>query len=520
MDEQTSRPADAVTPASRVGFDLADVAAARGSSTAIREGARRVGYDDLERLATAVAAGLHARGVAPGDRVFLLTCSAIDTFAVLAGAARLGAVTVPGSWRLSPTELAGVLADCDPVVALVDPDMAAAVEASQTRPPVVVLEPGVLDSWAGGPAAPVEGTLPAPGTVLQVYTSGTTGAPKGVLLTAANLTCKVQRMAQEWGLGPRSTSLLTTPLFHVGGLSWGLVALSAGATVVAPPRRSGLAATVAEHGVTHAFLVPTMVTDLLTTLDGTGQRLDTLEVLVCGAAPVSVALQERVAATLGCRLLQVYGLTETTGTITQLDAAEATSSNDPATVLASSGRPYPWVDVEVRDPVTATPVPPGAFGEVWTRSAQSCAGYWGRPAQTADLLVDGWLRTGDGGFLDEEGRLHLTDRIKDMIVSGGENIYSIEVERALQTHPSVRDVAVVGCPDPTWGEVVTAVVEPHPGRTLHLDEAAEHVAAHLGRYKRPRHLLLVDDLPRNDNGKILKRDVRRLVADQLRREPS
>jgi long-chain acyl-CoA synthetase len=496
-----------------LGFDLSAVADRRGDATALRSGARSVSYAELVDLVERAAGLLDARGVGGGDRVFVLSRAAIETFVLLAAAARVGAVVVPGNWRLPATEVAAVIGDCAPVVAFVDPELAPLVRAAATDVQVVELTPETIATEAHGPSRPLDRDASCQ-VVLQVYTSGTSGLPKGVLLTEANLAQKVTRLGEEWDFGPDSVSLLATPLFHIGGLSWGLISLAAGATLVVPPKvtTSGLAQELVTQGITHAFLVPKMLTDLVQTLDAQGVTTDALQVVVCGAAPVSVGLQQQAARALGCRILQVYGLTETTGAVTQLDATAALDAPDPDHVLRSSGKPFPWVEIEIRHPDTQRLLPPGATGEIWTRSDQNCRGYWQQPSATAELLVDGWLRTGDGGFVDEAGRLHITDRIKDMIVSGGENIYSIEVERALQQHPAVRDVAIVGRPDVEWGETVVAVVELRAGGDLSLAEAAEHVARLIGSYKRPRQLVVVDELPRNANGKILKRDVRALVA--------
>ncbi|WP_159081679.1 class I adenylate-forming enzyme family protein [Nocardioides sediminis] len=496
-----------------LGFDLAAVAARRGDATAIRSGDREVSYAQLDGLAEQVAGRLAGEGLGRGDRVLLLTRSAIDTFALLAGAARLGAVTVPANWRLSEAELSGVVADARPALAFADASYAASLHAADGSMPVVVLDASGLDAWLDGPRDEVT-VDPEGRPVLQIYTSGTSGQPKGVLLTDINLSQKVVRMGEEWAFSSESVSLLATPLFHIGGLSWGLISLAAGSTLVVPPVVSTerLRHDIENAGATHAFLVPKMLTDLVDAMASAGASTTSLEVVVCGAAPVSVALQQKASRTLGCRLVQVYGLTETTGAVTQLEASAALAAPDPEAVLRSAGRPYPWVDIEIRDPETSSPVATGSAGEIWVRSPQNCSGYWGRRDDTEALLVDGWLRTGDGGLIDADGRLHITDRLKDMIVSGGENIYSVEVERALQQHPSVRDVAIIGRPDDAWGEVVVAVVELEDGRQITLEQAAEHVASRVGRYKRPRDLVVVDALPRNTNGKILKNQIRRQLA--------
>lgn len=498
--------------------ELRAAAATHPHSCAIRHGERSITYADLADLADRCASRLATLDIGVGERIFVLSRSPIEVFALAAAAAQTGAVIVPANWRLSAPEMAGILTDSNARCIFVDRDLAPALP---TGDPSMV----ILDDWLAwlGEGRPLELRPTAPHeAALQIYTSGTSGQPKGVVLTHGNLAEKVLRMGERWELRPSSVSLLATPLFHIGGLSWGLVSLAARAELVVPVRISidEIDRLIDEERATHAFLVPKLLNDLVAQRETSGREDCTLDVVLCGAAPVSVELQRRAATSLGCRVLQVYGMTETTGGITELDATAALCEGDPEYVLSSSGAPYPWVQIDIRDPEDQSPVPCGSPGEIWTRSEQNCAGYWNRPAETLELLVDGWLRTGDGGFLDETGRLHITDRLKDMVVSGGENIYSIEVERALLTHPAVRDVAVVGLPDADWGEVVVAVIEQHPGVALTLNEASEHVGRLLGRYKRPRQLFVVDKLPRNSNGKVLKHRVRSLIVSTPTKEPS
>jgi len=511
----------------RIGPALSAMAARRGRAVAVRHGSEVVTYAELDELTRRTAGALRAMGVGPGERVCVLSRSPIAVLTVVVAAIRAGAVAVPLNWRLSTEQVAGVIDDASAPLLVLDASVEHA-RAELAGGPARVVELAT-DPGAGRFAGLVAATSSIPGdagagpedAVVQIYTSGTSGEPKGVVLTGGNLACKVRGMVAAWGFTESSVSLLATPLFHIGGLSWALVGLAAGATLVVPESVSGpaLEATIAELGVSHAFLVPKLLADLVREVtakpDGAGSAAS-LDVVLCGAAPVGVELQQRAVEALGCRLLQVYGLTETTGSITQLDVAAVLAGSDGAQALRSSGEPLPWVEVEIRATDGATPLPRGEHGEIWTRSPQNCAGYWRRPEATAALSSGGWLRTGDGGFLDAAGRLHVTDRLKDMIISGGENIYSVEVERAVLQLPAVRDVAVVGRPDDEWGESVVAVVELHEGHHLDTATVADHVGRVLGGYKRPRDLVVVESLPRNASGKVLKREVRDLVADPIR----
>jgi long-chain acyl-CoA synthetase len=214
-------------------------------------------------------------------------------------------------------------------------------------------------------------------------------------------------------------------------------------------------------------------------------------------------------ATFRCPFIQVYGLTETTGAITQLPAGDHATEGPRARLLRSAGKPFPWVALRIVDPASGRDCPPGEVGEVWTRSVQNFKGYWGRADETARTLgADGWLRTGDAGFLDEDGYLFLTDRVKDMIVSGGENVYPAEIENALSDHPAIADVAVIGVPDERWGETVKAIVVPRAGATVRAEDIIGFARERLAHYKCPTSVDFAAALPRNPSGKLLKRELR------------
>ena len=492
--------------------DLDTLLALGGPHAAIVTGDEHWTRSDLDRCVGTLAATLREKGVDRGDRVAIASKDPVAVLAVMLAALRLAAVSVPINWRSSPQDAARIIADADPVLVMGDESLAITAYVEAVSLPVGRQR---FSAWAHGRGSidACEHQDPARPAVL-IYTSGTSGDPKGVVLTAGNLAHKITGMRDDWGVDATSVSLLATPLFHIGGLSWALVALAAGAPLVVPASVRGptLRSTIEEHRVTHAFLVPKLLADLVQDHASRTGPPSPIDLVLCGAAPVSTTLQRQAIDVLGCRLLQVYGLTETTGSVTQLDVAQAMAEPQADQALASCGTPFPWVRLDVRDPHDASRVAHGAHGEIWISSPQNCAGYWRRPTASTELQVDGWLRTGDAGHLDEMGRLHITDRLKDVIISGGENIYSVEVERALQSMPAVRDAAVVGRPDLDWGETVVAVVELHEDAALELTEAAEHVGRRIGRFKRPRDLVVVDALPRNATGKILKSEVRRMIS--------
>ncbi|HEX8802832.1 MAG TPA: AMP-binding protein, partial [Acidimicrobiales bacterium] len=261
------------------------------------------------------------------------------------------------------------------------------------------------------------------------------------------------------------------------------------------------------HRVTNAFMVPAVIQFLLATPGVESTDFSSLRALVYGASPITDSVLVAGMERFGCEFIQVYGLTETTGAITQLDGADHDPVGRPG-LLRSCGRPYPWVEVRVVEPSTGEDVPVGQVGELWTRSRQNMAGYWGKPSATAEAIdADGWFRTGDAGYADADGYLYLHDRVKDMIVSGGENVYPAEVENVLMTHPGVADVAVIGVPDERWGEAVKAIVVPAGDRP----DPAEIVAfarERLAGYKLPKSVDFAEVLPRNPSGKLLKRELR------------
>jgi long-chain acyl-CoA synthetase len=478
---------------------------------AVRQGRTSVTFAQLDGRAARYAGGLVTAGVAEGDRVLVALPNSVRLLEMLVGAARVGAVTVPVNTRLSDRELRDVVGDAGAVAVVGTADLL-------ERIPVAGAERLRLDV---GPAyeAWLEAAEPAPvrvaspdAVVLQIYTSGTSGRPKGVLLTGGNLAAKVSGVVDRWGLEETSVSLLATPLFHIGAISWALVGLAAGATTVLADdaRPATIARQIAEAGVTHAFLVPSMLGALAREVGSAPGAFPSLRTVVYGGSPISEAERRDAATVFGPVLRQVYGMTETTGGFTELEPDPARPDGDPRS--GSAGRAYDWVDVEIHDPVTEAELAVGDVGEVWTRSAQNCVGYQGLPLATEELLHDGWLRTGDLGRLEKDGYLFITGRLKDMIITGGENVYPSEVEHVLRLDPAVTDVVVLGEPDPTWGETVVAVVVLDAASQRTPESIIEATRGELAGYKRPRRVHIVDELPRNASGKVATGELRARLA--------
>jgi long-chain acyl-CoA synthetase len=299
-------------------------------------------------------------------------------------------------------------------------------------------------------------------------------------------------------------------MFHIAGLGWATAGLYHGCrTVVLRDVVPAEVLDVLSHqGVTHAFMVPAVIQMLLQAPDLAKADFGSLQKLVYGASPIAAPVLERAISTMGCDFVQVYGLTETTGAITQLQAEDHDPGGRPG-LLRSCGKPYSWVELRVVDSATRRDATAGEVGELWTRSAQNMAGYWNNPDATKAVLdADGWFHTGDAGYLDEDGYVYLHDRVKDMIVTGGENVYPAEVENALMRHSKVADVAVFGVPDERWGEAVKAAVVPAAGDPPGADELIAFCHEKLAGYKCPKSIDFTTALPRNPSGKLLKRELR------------
>ena len=534
----------------RVQNILDDAARERPDSLALVSdtGERRLTWRELDERADRVADALAADGVGPGDRVTYLDLNRLEFFELLFGCLRVGAVLAPLNWRLTPAELGLIVADAGARVLVVGERFVPALDAIRGAAPrlhrvaVIGTEGGAeasaeeasegseadgtdqgYEQWlATAPARQGDDAAEARAAddagaeasdaaiVLQLYTSGTTGLPKGVLLSQRNF-ATLTTNDTGWDMGPESVSLVAMPLFHIGGAGWALAGMirEAASVVVAEIEPRRLLDTLEQQRVTHTFLVPAVLA-MLAAVPGAAERdLSALRCVVYGASPITGAVLERSLATLRAPHYQVYGLTETTGAITQLDASDHDPGGPRAHLLRSAGRPYPWVELMTVEPSTGEPARPGQVGEVWVRSDQVTGGYWNKPAESAAVLPGGgWFRSGDAGYLDAEGFLFLTDRIKDMIVTGGENVYPIEVEDALAAHPAVADVAVIGVPDERWGETVKAIVVRHPGAEVTEDELLSFARERLAGFKRPRSVDFIDVLPRNPTGKLLKKVLR------------
>jgi len=465
------------------------------------------------------AGALAADGVSRGDNVAILTKNDPAVLQVLLGGCQLGAATTVVNWRLAGDELDYVINDCGAEVVFVGSGLLEQFDAIRSKlqnvKKVVVIggENDEYDAWLAAGTPTDRGTGVEPSDIAVVmYSSGTTGRPKGVQLSQSAM---VQHSVN--GLGDavydpaEDMMLVAMPMFHVGGTSYALLGPVVGVPAYIIPEVDAMQlAGGIMAGCTHVFLVPAVVAALIQAGPEAMALFSKLKSFGYGAAPMPLPiLRAAMEAWPNTEFQQVYGMTEMGGVITVLNDAAHRDPEHPER-LVSAGLPVANAEMRIVDPGTLQDVEPGQSGEVWFRTPQATSGYLGKPEATAELLTeDGWLRTGDVGRVDEDGFLFIEDRIKDMIITGGENVYSPEVERVLSEHPAVAEVAIIGVPDEKWGESVKAVVAFKPEQSVDADELIAFAKERLASYKVPRSIDVVSELPRNPSGKILKRDLRK-----------
>ncbi len=499
-------------------------AARRPDHEMLVQGATRRTWAEEFEIACRVAHALQRDGIVPGDRVAFLDRNGLAYFDFLFGGALLGAVSVAVNWRLSPAEMAAIIEDSEATVLVVHADYLPAFDAmpmlSNVRRIVVLGDGASLDDpraqtfgeWTAECPAEDPGHVGALEDVsMQLYTSGTTGLPKGVMLTNANLSTAVSDAGTTFSIAEDTVSMVAMPLFHIGGSGWALCGMSRGgrSVIIRDVDPVLILNLIATERITETFVVPAVLMFLLASPQLSETDLSSLRLIFYGASPISEDVLVKCMAAFGCGFCQVYGMTETTGAITALPFEDHDPDGPRRGLLRSAGKPHEGVELRVVDPDSGADVALGDVGEVWTRSDYTMAGYWHKDDETARAIdAQGWLRTGDAGYFDAEGYLYLHDRIKDMIVSGGENIYPAEVENVLLAHPAVVDAAVIGVPDEKWGETVKAIVVLGPGASLDENAIIEHCRRGLAHYKCPTSVDAAEVLPRNPSGKILKRELR------------
>ena len=500
---------------------LADIPAAQaarqGAARAIRFEGRDTSYAELSAATNRIANALGAQGIGAGDRVALLSKNHDRWYPLFFGTALARACLAPVNCRLTASEIGFILGDAAPRVLLVGEDffeVALAAVAGLAEPPRLVALYGqhpafeTFEAWLGGASDALPAERPQlSDPVLQLYTSGTTGLPKGVVLDNANYRTFLELASEVEGFayGEGETVMIVMPLFHVAGTNISFSALAQGAGIVLIKDFNAAEAIrlIGAERICHSFLAPAMILMMLQDPGVEHGDYRTLQTIAYGASPIAEDVLRRAQARFSCGFVQFYGMTESTGGGSFLSPADHHVPGK----LTSCGRPWPRTELAILGP-DGQELGVGEIGEIAMRGGIVMRRYWNRPDATAETLSGGWLHTGDLGYRDADGFYFVHDRIKDMIVSGGENVYPAEVEGAIMGCPGVADVAVIGVPDDKWGEAVKALVVAGPGQTPDPAAVIAWARERIAGYKVPKSVDFIAALPRNPSGKILRRELR------------
>ncbi|MFT4101889.1 MAG: long-chain-fatty-acid--CoA ligase [Burkholderiaceae bacterium] len=484
---------------------------------------RRFTYRQLNARCNQVANALVADGVQLGDRVGLLLMNGSEFVETFFAVGKIGAVNVPLNWRLVADELEFILKDSGATVLVYDENFAKVVAELQSRGDKTNVRRWIqLGGQAPAFAASYEAWRDAAPTtepeirgfdddlLFIMYTSGTTGLPKGVMHSHSTVLWGTLTAVATCDMRPRDRFLLSLPMFHVGALNPSMSSVYMGGTQVILKSFDAKLSweLIRDEKITTTLMVPAMLQFMLAVYDPAQHDCSTLRWCMSGAAPVPVNLI-KTYADMGIEIHQVYGMTESCGPGCLIFGEDA------MTRAGSTGRGFFHTDVRIVDGM-GKDCPPGEPGEVLLRGGHVMVGYWNRPDATAQTLVDGWLHTGDVGTMDEEGFVTIRDRMKDMLISGGENVYPAEVENMLLGHPSVADAAVIGLPSPKWGEVALAIVVLKKGESLTTEELLAWCKGKLATFKLPKVAVILDEIPRNPSGKVLKRVLREQFEGTLK----
>jgi fatty-acyl-CoA synthase len=504
----------------------------RPDKVVIIAGDRTLTNAQLLARVEALAAALRHRGVERGDRVALLMYNHPEFIEALFAVNRLGAALLPLNYRLAPAEWQYILENSEAGVIITEPDFAEGIDAIRDSLPnlheailvgasdgAVAKDSSMSTRWVDYESLQAEFAGQSVDIVdvgpeeLQrlMYTSGTTSRPKGVCISHRNLMYKNLGMLVQFGWAEDEVTAIVGPLYHVGALDMGgLATLHAGGSLVMLPKfdAEALVELIAEHRVTSVWLAPAMVNGLLQASNIRSTDLSSLNLILSGGEKMPEArLQQLIETFPGLWFADAYGLTETVSSDTFMTKEHMHDK------LGSVGRPLPHNEVRVVD-VLGQKVAPGAVGEIAIRGPKVFTEYWKNPKATEDALKGGWFHSGDMGWMDEDGFLYIVDRKKDMIVSGGENIASLEVERVLYEHPNVLEAAVTGRPEEKWGEVPHASVVLRSGTSLTADELLAFCRERLAKFKVPKSVDFLNELPRNPSGKVLKRVLRESILER------
>ena len=472
----------------------------RGDAIVYEFEGRLTTFAEFDRNTNHVANALMASGVKHGERIAYLGKNSDIYFELLFGAMKAGVVMAPVNWRLAGPEIAFIVEDCKAPLLFVGPEFVTMARSLEDKLPgvraIITTEGGAPEwqdfaAWRDAQSADDPGVaIKRNDIAMQLYTSGTTGKPKGAMLAHANILNLVQSgndaEKPEWNSWTSDdVSLVAMPIFHIGGSGWGVMGLYHGARGVIAREfdPTKVLDFFEQSGITKLFMVPAAMQFVVRQPRARQVDFSRLKYMLYGASPIPAALLKECIEVFKCGFVQMYGMTETTGTIVALPPEDHIEGLDR---MRSAGKALPGVELAILD-ADGKRLPPGEVGEIATRSGSNMAGYWNLPEATAKTLgSDGWLRTGDAGYMDEDGYLYIHDRIKDMIISGGENIYPAEVESAICDHPDVAEAAVIGIPDDKWGEAVKAVVVMKPGKQATATDIINFTRERIAGFKTPK----------------------------------
>lgn len=480
-------------------------------------------YAQLDAGSSRAANALASLGVKKGDRIAYMGKNSHLYFEILLGAAKIGAVMTPVNWRLAGPEVTYIVNNCQAKILFIGPEFVDLVK--QIKPQFEYVEtifcseqadeefPG-YPAWRDGfpDVDPMVACAPDD-DALQLYTSGTTGHPKGAIMTGYSIFGARSKLTDDdladWQRSqPGETMLLAMPCFHIGGTGSGLGNMYSGghAVVVREYDPTQALEFIEQYGISKIFMVPAAIQILLNHPRVGEVDFSKLKYISYGASPIPLEMMKQSIDMFGCEFIQMYGMTETSGTIVALPPEDHDPNGNDK--MRSVGKPLQGVEVKIIDEDGNT-LPAREVGEIATRSSFNMKGYWNMDEATAATIdADGWLRTGDAGYFDEDGYLYIHDRVKDMIISGGENIYPAEVENAIYGHPAIADVAVIGVPDEKWGEAVKACVVLKDGAEIAEADLIAHARTNIAGFKCPKSVDFIPELPRNPSGKILRRELR------------
>lgn len=492
-------------------------------------------YGEADAWANRFANSLLASGLAKGDRFAWLSKNNLEICLMFFGASKVGIIPVPLNYRLAPREWAYIVSDAESLMLFCEDEYASGIDSVKSEIPSVKRwvtlgsdsKPEgwqTLSDWLEEDATKPAASVCESDQCYQMYTSGTTGLPKGAMISQGNVTNNIQMAHLASSITPRQErNLIVAPVFHAAAALSMMAMVASGSTLVihhefVPAR---VVQSLDEEAITMTTMVPAMIQACLVAVpDIATRKFEKLRLISYGASPIAQETLQKAMSVFGCGFAQGFGMTELTCIATNMTpAVHERAASGESGLLLSAGRPQMGTEIKIADE-NDEELPRGQVGQILVRGPQTMMGYWRLPEATDSALKGGWMHTGDAGYMDEEGFIYIQDRIKDMIVSGAENIYPAEVERAIFEHPAVADTAVVGIPDEQWGETVLAFVALKPGQTLELETLQAFCRERLAGYKIPSKLEIIDAIPRNASGKSLKTKLRQPYWEGKQRQVS